>query len=206
VILLFQKTVSGLFLSALPNIIMVTIVIILLRATYIIFHKQKIVLYKEILMLSFIIYLLFLFNIVTFQDVSWSTSNYIPFKEILRYDFGSKLFIKNILGNMVMFMPFGFFIGYYIRTKKIFIPLILCILTSLTIEFTQVIIGRVFDVDDLLLNCLGGILGFGFFRIADNLQDKAPKFLKKDIFYNLFVLLFIAVIILYLFNLVSVGV
>ena len=32
--------------------------------------------------------------VVTFQDVSWSTSNFTPFKEIFRYEIGDRLFYK----------------------------------------------------------------------------------------------------------------
>ncbi|MBD9097984.1 hypothetical protein EGP98_00030, partial [bacterium] len=59
------------------------------------------------------IYILCLFQVVTFQDATYNTgNNLIPFKEIFRYSLGSRLFIKNVLGNVVMFMPYGFLCSY----------------------------------------------------------------------------------------------
>ena len=74
-----------------------SIIIISIRVTQIILNKEKLVLYKEIINLGFIIYLLCLFHVVTFQDVSWSSSNFIPFKEMFRYEFASPLFFKYVI-------------------------------------------------------------------------------------------------------------
>ena len=87
-----------------------------------------------------------LFHIVTFQDVTWSTSNFTPFKEIFRYTFGSRAFYKNVVGNMIMFMPYGF-VSYFISLKP-YLILLLSLIVSITIETTQ-LIGRVFDIDDI---------------------------------------------------------
>lgn len=84
-----------------------------MRITYILKYKVDFILYKELFSLLFVIYVMCLFYVVTFQDVSWSTSNFIPFKEIFRYEFGTKLFFKNVIGNMIMFVPFGFFVSYF---------------------------------------------------------------------------------------------
>ena len=147
----------------------------------------------------FIIYILFLFYLVTFHDVSWSTSNFVPFKEILRYTFGSKIFFKNVLGNMILFVPFGFFVSYFLKIDKISIISILTLLTSVTIEETQLIIGRVFDVDDLILNLIGGIIGFILYNIVHKLRISLPNFLKKDYIYNIIMILLIAGLIFYLY-------
>src|SRR5699024_1806752 len=109
--------------------------------------------------LLFIIYVLCLFYVVTFQDVSWSTSNFTPFSEMFRYEIGSRLFIKNVLGNVILFLPYGFFAAYYLKLKKPWSILGLSILVSLTIETTQLLIGRVFDIDDIILNTIGGLFG-----------------------------------------------
>ena len=66
-------------------ILIVTVILVSARIVYFVKNKQKIVLYEELLKYSFIIYVLSLFYVVTFQDVSWSTSNFIPFKEMFRY-------------------------------------------------------------------------------------------------------------------------
>ena len=112
-------------------------------------------------MLSFIIYILCLFQVVTFtDDVTWASNNFIPFKEILRYNVTSRLFIKNVIGNMIMFLPFGFFISYYLENVKAIFNIILTLIASVAIEIVQLAIGRVFDVDDIILNVCGGLLGY----------------------------------------------
>lgn len=76
-------------------------------------NNEHFSLYKELLMLSMIIYVLMLFQVVTSQDVvNWSSNNFIPFKEMLRYRFGSRLFIKNVLGNLILFYLMVFCILY----------------------------------------------------------------------------------------------
>ena len=109
------NTIQGVVNFTWPMIIISVVVIVSCRLSYIIKNKDKerFVFYKELLMLSFIIYILCLFQVVTFQDdISWSSNNFIPFKEILRYDVTSRLFFKNVLGNMILFLPFGLFIKY----------------------------------------------------------------------------------------------
>ena len=45
------------------------------------------------------------------------------------------------------------------KTRKPFAMFIISLITSCTIEFTQLKIGRTFDVDDIILNTIGTILG-----------------------------------------------
>lgn len=162
-----------------PMVVISIIVAASLRITYLIKSHTKFVFYEEILMLSFIMYVLLLFQAVTFQDVSWSTHNYIPFKEIFRYDFGSYLFYKNILGNVLLFLPFGFFATKYTKIDKVWQVGLLSIIASLSIEFTQMIIGRVFDVDDIFLNIVGAVLGYLIYKIAKKIYDKLPNSIKR---------------------------
>ena len=168
-----------------PTVVMGVIIAVLLRVTYLITNKRKLVIHEELFSLCFIIYILCLFYVVTFQDVSWSSHNYIPFKEILRYDFGSMLFYKNIFGNMLLFLPFGIFIKKYVKTDNMFIVLLLGFITSLSIEVIQFLIGRVFDVDDIILNVIGCGLGFIIYTLFQNFSDKLPKFFHKDIFWDI---------------------
>ena len=128
-----------------------------------------------------------MFQVVTFQDVSnIGTNNFVPFKEILRYNLGSRLFIKNIIGNMVMFVPYGFFVSYYSKNVKFTSAFFLVLIASVVIESTQLAIGRVFDVDDILLNVVGGLIGYLLYKLLDKLADICPKVFKSNIFLDLF--------------------
>ena len=179
-----------------PMVIISCIIIISLRISYLIKNKERFVLYKELLMLGFIIYSMCLFQIVTFQDeVSWSTNNFIPFREILRYNIGSRLFIKNVLGNMLLFLPFGFFTSYLLDNKRPLLTVVLTLIASLSIEGVQLMIGRVFDVDDIILNVLGGTFGFYLYNILDRLGKKSPKLLGNEYFLDVLAMFAVAGII-----------
>ena len=93
----FKGQVLGILSYTWPTMVMGVVIAVLLRVTYLITEKRKIVIHEELFKLCFMIYILCLFYVVTFQDVSWSSHNFVPFKEILRYDFGTKLFYKNIV-------------------------------------------------------------------------------------------------------------
>lgn len=203
---MIRETLISIFEDIWPMLLIFSVVLVSIRLTYLYVNKEKIVIYKELLSLFFILYILCLFHVVTFQDVSWSTSNFIPFKEMFRYQIGSRLFFKNVIGNMIMFFPYGFFISQYIKIKKPSLVVFLVFITSFTIELTQLVIGRVFDIDDIILNLLGGIIGYLIYTLMDSIRSKLPNFLKNELFYNIIFLVLIVLCILYLGNIINLGV
>lgn len=181
-----SNTIQGVVSFTWPMVLISTIIIVSFRIAYVLKNHIKFVLYQDLLILSFIIYVLCLFQVVTFQDtVSWSSNNFIPFREIFRYDFGSQLFVKNVLGNMILFLPFGFFVSYYLKSKKALLPVILTLIASCSIEIVQMVIGRVFDIDDIILNLLGGVIGFFLYYLLVKIGRKLPDVLKSDAFLNI---------------------
>ena len=179
-----------------PIVIVTIIAIISLRITYIIKNKKKFILYEELLGLIFIIYLLMFFQIVTYQDVISYGNNFIPFKELTRYSFGSSLFYKNIVGNILLFMPYGFFASYYLKLEKKKSAFLLIFVVSLSIECVQLCIGRCFDVDDILLNLVGGMLGYYIFKILNNVTNKMSRSTISTILTSIIIILI--VILLYI--------
>lgn len=155
-----------------PIVVITSIAIISLRLVYIIKNKAKFVLYEELLALIFVIYLLVFFQAVTYQDVISYGNNFIPLKELTRYRLGSILFYKNIIGNILLFMPYGFFSSFYLRLDKKRLAFILILIVSFSIEIVQLLIGRCFDVDDILLNLIGGMLGYFIYCILEKITDK----------------------------------
>ena len=200
--MLYSENIKAILTDMWPTLLLISVVAFAMRITYVFKNKEKAVLYKDLMFYFFILYILCLFYVVTFQDVSWSTSNFIPFKEILRYSIGSSLFYKNVLGNMVMFVPFGFFVSYFLKLEKLYGITLITLLTSVTIEITQLLIGRVFDVDDLLLNLIGGIVGFLIYKLIHNMRIKLPNFLKKDYIYNIIMILLIVLFGFYIVKVV----
>ncbi|OKP91820.1 teicoplanin resistance protein VanZ [Paenibacillus helianthi] len=86
--------------------------------------------------------------------------------------------------NVFLTVPFGMFLGYYFRTRWV-VCILLSFTLSLLFEITQItgIYGffdhpyRIFDVDDLLTNTLGGITGY---RIALWISALLPRIEQLD--------------------------
>ena len=193
---MIQKTLEMAFSENYPMIIIFTVVIVSIRIMYLIVHKEKFVFYKEMFMLAFLLYALLLFYVVTFQDVNYGTNNFTLFKEIFRYEFGSKVFVHNILGNVILFIPFGYFVSHVMQTRKIYASFIITIITSCIIEFIQLKIGRTFDVDDIILNMFGGIIGFLIFLIIDIIEKKLPSKFRTPFVKNILVIVLIVLLTL----------
>ena len=202
---MLQETILNIFENSWPMIFIFSMIVISMRITDIVKNDRKVVFYKEILGLLFIVYILCLFHVVTFQDVTWSSSNFIPFKEMLRYRFASFLFFRIVLGNMLMFIPFGFFVSYFLKLKKPYSILLLSLLISSTIETTQLLIGRVFDVDDIILNVVGGVVGFAVYKLFSILKEHLPAFLKKDMIYNIIMLILLLFLFWQLYQIINIG-
>ncbi len=190
--------VKNIILDMLPSIwpmlLLITIIAVSLRLSYLLKGGKKVVIYRELLYLVFILYVLCLYYIVTYQDSGYGGVNLTPFKEIFRYTIGSRKFFRNIIGNIVLFIPYGYFAAYFPHNKKMATVTFLTLLVSFSIEAIQYKIGRVFDIDDIILNTLGGVIGYLIFIVLDSVKNKLPRFMRSDAFLN-----FIAVIIVVLF-------
>ena len=193
-----QKEAFSMIMSIWPMLLIFIVVLTTVRINYILEKGERFVLYKEFFALAFVIYILILFGLVTNTDVQSIGNNFVPFKEILRYEFGSKYFYWNVVGNILIFLPFGFFISLYLNSQKVNRPLLITFITSLTIELVQMFIGRSFDIDDIILNCVGGICGFLLFIGLSAIKRHLPKFLQRDIVYNVLTGVLIILIIIYI--------
>lgn len=122
----------------------------------------------------FILYFVVLFYFLFFSEEMGRTYsereyhyNLVPLKEIGRFlkywkVLGMKAVLLNIVGNVLAFVPFGAFLPIFsARCRKFWRTIYYSFELSLFVELLQLIfrVGS-FDVDDLLLNTLGGMLGF----------------------------------------------
>lgn len=94
-----------------------------------------------------------------------SRANFIPFKTILYFLSGVErkaIAMENLLGNFIGFMPLGLLAPLvFEKIRSVKTMLIVSFLTSFGFELTQLITGLgVFDVDDLILNTAGGVIGY----------------------------------------------
>lgn len=137
---------------------------------------------KEIGLLSLFLLIIYVGIVVYFVLFSdrlgrvdgYSTYRYnlVPFGEIRRFiqyrDYVTTgAFILNLIGNLLVFFPVGFLVPIWKTNKKGCLWIILySFLFSLCIESLQLVtkVG-VFDVDDLLLNTLGGVFGWICYKI-----------------------------------------
>ena len=198
------RAIREVVISSWPTLIVLLAIFIIMRATiYFKGESRRLILHEELFNLVFMIYLIIFFKLVTSQDIqAYNGTNLMPFREILRYNVGTSGFYKQVVGNILLFVPFGFFVSSYCRIKGLGTITLVSLLSSLTIEVVQHYIGRSFDVDDIILNVVGGIIGFLIFIALNAIKNHLPKFLRKDWFLNLLSIIIIVIIVLYLLNII----
>lgn len=175
----------GYMIFALPIYVVVRMIIVKRR-------KRPINKLREVLLALFILYLVglasqtiipkwtmgvdgstgkFFFDVYMMNRLS--SVNLVPFRTIMNY-FQANAYVSgwrsvslvNLLGNMFVFSPIGFFIPLLWR-KLDSLKAIFIIGFSVTcfIEGTQYFIGRSTDIDDIILNTIGVVIGYGVYII-----------------------------------------
>lgn len=106
-------------------------------------------------------------------------ANLVPFHQIFMYFEQATLHSwVNFAGNILIFMPFGMLLPLLFRGmsnpwSKVFI---LSFTFSLGLETSQLILAiGMFDVDDLILNTFGGLLGYGMYRVWMMTRSPLPR-------------------------------
>lgn len=112
-------------------------------------------------------------------EYGFRSVNLVPLRTIssqLRW--AGRIAIINLAANLIAFMPFGFLLPLsYPRTAGFWSVLALSLALTLGIEtFQLVTFTGSFDVDDILLNVIGSLLGYGVFRLL--FQKKIPGSLR----------------------------
>ena len=135
--------------------------------------------YRILGKILFVFYIVFVFYFLLVSEIYGRTGemkdyhyNLVLFQEIKRFwNYREQLGIfpvfANLAGNILIFIPFGFFVPMSRERKSILATTIGAFLLSLVIESIQ-LYTRVgcFDVDDLLLNTLGGVTGYIIFTTS----------------------------------------
>ena len=157
--------------------------------------------HRKYVKLIFLIYLIAVIKVIIFKypieqlraiAATWEkgvilegldTANFTLFKTIRMYiDYSYMLnSFENLVGNVVVFIPFGFLIPYVLkRGRNFFVMLVNAFLFVLGIEVFQLFSAfGAFDVDDILLNCAGAVLGYFFYLIYEGIK-KHHKNNKED--------------------------
>ena len=103
--------------------------------------------------------------------------NLTPFTEMKRFwRYREQLGIWsaiNLFGNVLIFVPFGFFEALASRNRSFWTIMLDGFLVSLLVEVFQFVakVGR-FDVDDLILNTSGVVVGYIIFLICNTVRRK----------------------------------
>lgn len=102
----------------------------------------------------------------------------VPFQTINEYSAnvvkGGKIeFLKNILGNIILFIPYGFLGIIYPKLKQFKWLFLTFFIVINSIEFSQYYFKRGFaDVDDVILNTLGACIGFMIYNKWFSIKDR----------------------------------
>jgi glycopeptide antibiotics resistance protein len=124
----------------------------------------------------FICYILFLIKLLLLSRVSLlelfnsqrvlnRSINIIPFHSIKEYIFNSDAEVKrfalsNVVGNVAVFIPLGTYLALLKKDKRVITNLLFILLVSSFVEVIQGLLGiGTADIDDIILNCLGGLIG-----------------------------------------------
>lgn len=106
---------------------------------------------------------------LNFSGTHEAPPNFVPFRTILPYLLGHKGLIIagiNIIGNIILLVPIGFFLPYVLKEMNWRKAILLAILSGLVIEGLQTILHvGIFDIDDVILNGLGFMIGYWKFLI-----------------------------------------
>ena len=138
----------------------------------------------------FVLYIGFLIYFLIFSDWYGRTTtgmeeyhyNLVLFKEIKRFweyrhQVGLFAMFTNLFGNVLIFMPFGFFLPFMTGNLNRKNAFVIAAAVPLVIELLQFILGRSFDIDDLICNFLGIIIGF---FIAYGIKKVGRSFAKSE--------------------------
>lgn len=100
--------------------------------------------------------------------------NFIPFHSIREYLFSDVPMVQrfasaNVLGNIIAFIPLGAYLLTFKKDKRILTNVLLVLGVSVSVEILQGVFGLgAADIDDVILNSVGGlvgILGYRFFLL-----------------------------------------
>lgn len=132
--------------------------------------------------LSFVLYFTLMPVIISLPFIlnhPYDLMNMIPFVDVIR---GRGDFIRQILLNVIMTVPFGFLFPMT-RTPAVGFgkTVFYCFLMSLSIELLQPLINgfRSADITDLITNTIGGMVGYALYIAFNPISSRVLARLRK---------------------------
>jgi glycopeptide antibiotics resistance protein len=101
------------------------------------------------------------------------TPNLYPLVSIIDiYDMGVINMMKQVILNIIIMVPLGFLLPVVFRYFRSFVKIILfTIFISAFVEVVQYLVGRSADIDDVIMNTIGGIIGYMIFFVFRRLSS-----------------------------------
>lgn len=156
--------------------------------------KVKLNLVKEIMLGILMLYLFALVGVTLFPiDINWGDRVFLPTSIYINYipvvstiqsiyaltnssfsiGFALNLLIMNIGGNLILLTPLSILLPMiWNKCKQFKYCFLYCFLTSFLIEALQLVEnifgvgrGRVTDIDDLILNSIGAVIGYFIYKL-----------------------------------------
>ena len=132
--------------------------------------------------LFLIIFATILFTPITFQPETHSL-NIVPFAWLKTTDNLNQFLVEKI-PNVLLFIPFGFFAPVVFKKTRHFTKtILLSFFITCSIEFMQFFIGRSSDIDDIITNMLGSVIGCLIFHVFNRIFYNR-KFWRRLIMVN----------------------
>lgn len=173
-----------------------SVLLIYLWIVFVVARKKQDTVFSVLLQSSFFVYV---FMVLTL------TGYFILFKEVSSHDWWEKIvhrvqtndnvnlrafqmfriystLDKQVLGNFVMLLPLGIYLPLlYTRLRGFpgfFAVVFICLFVSICIELLQLITSyRSTDIDDVILNTIGGCLGFIIYQLIRGIGVTGKRFL-----------------------------
>ncbi len=120
---------------------------------------------------------LIIFATILFVPINFQPEEYIlnikPLNWIGNTDSIQQVIVEKV-PNIMLFIPLGFFIPIVLENKrKLYKTTFISLCITFSVEFFQYFIGRSSDIDDIITNILGAIIGYEVFKILSKLlKDK----------------------------------
>ncbi len=115
---------------------------------------------------------------IKFTDHGTGQANFLPFKTIWPYLHGrpnSLIAFVNLVGNILPFAPIGFLVPFVYPKMTWQKSLVLAVAVGFAMEGLEAVfrVGT-FDIDDIILNALGVMIGYWLFAIFEKRAGETP--------------------------------
>ena len=187
-----MTVIEDIFLSMIPYLLITIPFIMISRLLIYKIYKKKCIestVLREILVWVFILYVVGIIsqtllpriiltdNGLLFQSYEYSSVNFEFFRVFrLVHRVGAYAFIRYFLCNMLMMVPISLFSCLLYNGAKAYRGIFIGFSGSVLIEFVQIFVGRCFDVDDIILNTTGAVIGAMIYML---LVRFVPEFIQK---------------------------